>query len=186
MTLTKANCRTAYLSNLFHLDISSWKTLCARMKTRPTNFAEIVQQLLTDLGYTDTSGIGGGGVWLNSNYDGSNLAWRLEWPTYIQDNLISFDNPIWEITNSDLKLVALVIQETIFMEVCKKPAWRTPITSSNNTPTVVWIFKEATTINPVVANLLCICSIVNTNTALNPIVFYHIGPLNTVVNDASR
>ena len=60
------------------------------------------------------------------------------------------------------------------------------LTNSDNTPTVAWTFKEVATINPVVADLLRICSIVNTNVALTHTVFYHPDPLNTMVNDTSR
>ena len=69
------------------------------MKTHPTNFVEIVQQLPTDLGYTNASGLGGEGVWLDPNPNGSNFVWRLEWPADIQENLISFDNPTGGIPN---------------------------------------------------------------------------------------
>ena len=62
MALTKANRRTAYLSKDFHRDVAHWRLLCSRMKQRPTYLAEIVQRLPTDLGYTDVSGSGAGGV----------------------------------------------------------------------------------------------------------------------------
>ena len=77
MALTKANRRTAYLSKGFHQDIAHWRLLCSRMKHRPTYLAEIVQRLPTDLGYTDASGTGGGGVWLDPNVDGIHHVWRL-------------------------------------------------------------------------------------------------------------
>ena len=186
MALTKANRRTTYLSKDFHRDIAHWRLLCSRMKQRPTYLAEIVQRLPTDLGYTDASGIGGGGVWLNPNADGIHHVWRLKWPADIQADLVSFTNPAGRITNSDLELAALVLHESTFPTVCKSAAWRAPLTGSDNTPTVAWTFKEAATINPVVANLLRIRSIANSNSSISPAVFYHPGHLNTMADDASR
>ena len=155
--------------------------MCSRMKHHTTNLAEIVQRLPTDPGYTDALGSGGGGVWLNPNVDGIHHVWRLQWHTNIQADFISFANPTGRITNSDLELAALVLHEATFPTVCKSSAcWRAPLTGSDNTPTVAWTFEEAATINPVVANLLRIHSIVNTNSSITPAVFYHLGPLNTI------
>ena len=171
----------------FHRDVAHWHHLCSRMKHHPTNLAEIVQWLPTDLGYTDALGSGGGGVWLNPNIDGIHHVWRLQWHTNIQADLISFANPTGRITNSDLELAALVLHKATFPTVCKSSArWRAPLTGSYNTPTVVWTFKEAATIKPLVANLLRIRSIVNTNSSITLVIFYHPGPFNTVVDDAYR
>ena len=156
------------------------------MKHCPTNCAEIVQQQPIDLGYTNTSGLGGGGVWLNPNEDGTHFVWRLQWPHDIQEDLISLINPDVHITNSDLELAALVRYEATFPEVCTSSTWRAPLTGSNNTPTVAWTFKEASAINLVVANLLHICAIINTNSSITPAVFYHPRPINTMVDDTSH
>ena len=51
---------------------------------------------------------------------------------------------------------------------------------------IIHLLKEVITTNLVVANLLRICSIVNTNMALTPTLFYHPGPLNTMVDDVSH
>ena len=128
----------------------------------------------------------GGGVWLYPNHNGSNFVWYMEWPADIQENLVSFDNPTGGIPNQDLELAALVPQEATFSEVCKKSAWQAHLTCSDNTLTVTWTFMEVATINPVVANLLRIRSIVNTNVALTPTVFYRPGNLDTMAYDASH
>ena len=114
------------------------------------------------------------------------FVWRLQWPPDIQTDLISLDNPKGWITNSDLELAALVLHKDTFPDICGSSNWRAPLTGSNNTPTVSWTSKEASTINPVVANLIRIRSIVNTNSAITPAIFYHPGHLNTMADDASR
>ena len=131
------------------------------MHTHPTYLAEIVQQLPTNIGFTDASGLGAGGVWIDPNEDGRNYVWRLTWPEDIQTDLVSFDNPQGRITNSDLELAALVLQEATFPFIFPSPVWRAPFTGSDNTPTVAWSFRESSTINLVVADLLRIRALVN-------------------------
>ena len=125
-------------------------------------------------------------MWLDPNGDDMHFVWRLQWPPDIQTDLISLDNPKGWITNSDLELAALVLHKDTFPDICGSSNWRAPLTGSNNTPTVSWTSKEASTINPVVANLIRIRSIVNTNSAITPAIFYHPGHLNTMADDASR
>ena len=110
----------------------------------------------------------------------------LPWPEDIRTDLVSFDNPQGHITNSDLELAALVLQEATFPFICPSPAWRAPFTGSNNNPTVAWYFRESSTINPVVADLLRIRFLVNRQFCITPFVFYRPGHLNTMVDDASR
>ena len=104
----------------------------------------------------------------------------------IRTDLVSFDNLQGRITNSDLELAALVLQEATFPFICHSPTWRDPFTGSDNTPTVAWSFQESSTINPVVADLLRIRSLVNRQFCITPSVFYHPGHLNTMADDASR
>ena len=183
--LTHISRTKSYLSNDFHADIAHWQTLVHSMATRPTYLAEIVQHIPTDLGFTDASGQGAGGVLLNPNRDGKHYVWRLRWPADIIATLVSFANPNGSITNSDLELSALVYQEATFPLICSKFRWRSPAIGSDNTPTVSWSFKEASTINPVVAALLRIRAIANFASSRLPSVFYHPGDLNTMADNAS-
>ena len=76
--LTKATHKLAYLSNNFHTEIKYWTKLVEDMGTRPTYLAEIVQRLASALGFTDASGLGAGGVWINPNNNDHNFVWRCE------------------------------------------------------------------------------------------------------------
>ena len=67
-------------------------------------------------------------------------------------------------------------EEATFPFICPSPAWRAPFTGSDNTTTVAWSFRESSTINPVVADLLIIQSLVNRQFCITPSVFYHPGP----------
>ena len=156
------------------------------MPTHPTYLAEIVQRLPIDIDITDALGLGAGGVWIDPNKYGRNYVWRLPWPEDIRTDLVSFDNPQGRITNSDLELAALFLQEATFPFICPSPAWGAPFTGSDNTPTVAWSFGVSSTINPVVVDLLRIRALVYRQFCITPSVFYHPGNLNTMADDASR
>ena len=79
-----------------------------------------------------------------------------------------------------------MLQEAAFTFGSANLAWRAPFTISDNTPTVDWNFQEAFTVNPVVADLLRLRSLVNLQFKITLIVFYHPGPQNTMDDDASR
>ena len=38
---------------------------------------------MSDIGYTDASGKGAGGVWIEPNKDGTNFVWRVKWSSNI-------------------------------------------------------------------------------------------------------
>ena len=176
MAANYASRATEYLSKDFHRDMQFWQSLCVDMGSRPTFFAEIVQRLATDVSYTYALGLWCGGVWIDPNEDGAYYVWRLTWLEDIRSDLVSTDNPHGRITNSDLELAAMVLQEVTFTFVSANLEWRSPFTGSNNTPTDTWTFREASTVNPVVADLLCLRSLFNIQFKITPSGFYHQGP----------
>ena len=80
---------------------------------------------------------------------------------------------------------ALVLQETVVDSIRASPAWRTTTSEIDNTPTVVWNFRKAAIINPVVSDLLVICSAHIILQKITQSMFYHPGQLNTMAEDAS-
>ena len=106
-------------------------------------------------------GLGCEGVWIDPNEDGVHYVWRLPWPEDIMAYLVSSDNTQGRITNSDLDLAALFLQEATFTFVSTNLTWRDLFTGSDNMPTVDWTFWEAYTVNLVVADLLRLRYLVN-------------------------
>ena len=185
--LTKAGSASeAYLSKVFHREISDWQRLITDLLARPRFLAEVVRCLLTALGFCNASSVGAGGVWIDPDGTGKNFVWRLPWPEDIVADLVTWENPTGGITNSDLELVALLLQESSFPLACSRDAWHAPLTGSGNTPAVSWCFRESSTLNLVMADLLCVRSEMNSRALLTPPFFYHPGTLNTMVDDASR
>ena len=95
-------------------------------------------------------------------------------------------NPHEMITNSDLDLADLVLQEATLPKSAPKACMAAPNSGSDNTPTVSWITSKSPMINPVVADLLRIHAFHSRNFLLNPSVFYYPGQENCVADDASR
>ena len=86
------------------------------------------------------------------------MVWQFQWPEYIPAKLVIFGSPKGAVTNSNLDMVTLVLQELVFPHIIRDPACLTPTSGSDNPPTVYWAFSDAATINPAVADLLSIRS----------------------------
>ena len=75
------------------------------------------------------------------------------------------------ITNSNLELSALVLHEATLLAAVPEARLAAPRSGFDNTPTVSWSTKEASTINMVVADLLCLNALHSRQFFLNPSVF---------------
>ena len=64
------------------------------------------------------------------------------------------DKPNGPITNSDLELAALILQEVTLLKAVHKACMDAPRSGSDNTTTVSWSRRKSLMINLVVANLL--------------------------------
>ena len=160
-----------WLSPALHRKLSDWKSLSLQAASRPTHLAEIVCRELTHIGLCDALGLGAVGVWLDPARTGQNLVWRHLWPPDIITILVSLTNPQGTVTNSELDLAALVLQEATFLEAFSKACMAAPRSGSDNTPTVSWSTREASMIKPVVADLLRICALHSIKFLLNPSIF---------------
>ena len=80
--------------------------------------------------------------------------WRHTWPPDIIVILISDRNPRGELTKSDLEIDTLVLHEANLLDVCPEANMAAPRSGSDNILTVSWSTGGASTIYPVVAELL--------------------------------
>ena len=112
--------------------------------------------------------------------------WIHPWPADIITDLVSSTNREGEITNSDLELAALVLHEATLLTAVHEARLAAPRSRSNNTCTFSWSTKEASTINPVVADLFCLCALHSRKFFFNPPVFYHPGIKNRMADDTSH
>ena len=184
--LSQARTDRAWLSPDFHREIVDWTTLADQTADRPTHLAEIVRREPTHLGFCNASGLGAGGVWLDLSKSGKYLVWVHPWPTDIIADLVSSTNREGTITNLDLELAALVLHEATLLAAVHDARLAAPRSGSDRIPTISWSTKEASTINPVVADLLCLHALHSRQFFINPFVFYHAGIDNCMADDASR
>ena len=126
----------AWLSPAFYNEIADWKALSLQAASRPMQLAEIVRWEPTHLGFCDASGLGAGGVWIDPARTDHNLFWRNPWPEEVTAELVSTTNTNSTITNSDLKLSCLVLQEATLLKAFPKARMAASCSGSDNTATV--------------------------------------------------
>ena len=90
-------------------------------------------------------------------------------------NLVSSTNREGTITKPDLELAAIVLHQATLLEAVPESCTADPRSGSDNTPTISWSIMEASMINPVVADLLCICALHSRQFYLDLYIFYHPG-----------
>ena len=154
--LAEAGEDRAWLSPDFHREIADWIILAEQTADQPTHLAEIVRHEPTHPGFCDASGPGSGGVWLGLSYSGKDLVWRHPWLADIISKLVPSTNREGMVTNSDPELAAIVLYEATLLAAVPDARLAASRSGSDNTPIVSWSTKEALTINPVVADLLCL------------------------------
>ena len=113
-------------------------------------------------------------MWLDPAGTGHNLVWRHPWPADVTSELVSLTNSNGAITNSDLELTTLVLQEATLHKAPPKDLMAALRSGSDNTPTVSWSTRKVLMINLVVADLLRIRAL-HPRIFLNSFFFYHLG-----------
>ena len=83
------------------------------LAVRPTHVTELVQQGLDYAGYCDASAFGAGGVWFGSGTALPRSVWRIQLPQDITSDVVSYANPNGRLTNSDLEMAAVVLQQAV-------------------------------------------------------------------------
>ena len=73
--------------------------------------------------------------------------------------LVLNTNPEGNLTNLDLQLSVIILHEVNLLEECPGKIMAVPHSLWDNTPTIFWSKREASTINPVILDLLCIHAI---------------------------
>ena len=159
------------------------------LASRPTHVNELVQQLLNYAGYCDASAFGASGVWFGANMASAPSVWRVQWPSDITNDVVSDANPNGRLTNSDLELAAVVLQEAV-LEACLGPsiAGTQAAIGSDNTPTVAWSTRMASRSgSPIPFRLLRGRAMrQRTNPSAPTAVFHVAGMENILANVASR
>jgi hypothetical protein len=160
------------------------------LSRRPTHITELTQQPLHYIGYCDASAFGAGGVWFGAKNPLSPIVWRVQWPRDITRKVVSFDNPSGTITNSDLEMAGVLLQETVLEAHLGPEAMRGIQTAigSDNSPAVAWTTRMASrSASPISFRLLKGFAMrQRTSRSAPPAVFHVAGTENVLADVASR
>jgi hypothetical protein len=158
------------------------------MARRPTHVAELNQMELEYIGYCDASAFGAGGVWFGGTTPLAPSVWRVQWPADITAQVVSFANPTGKLTNSDLELAGVVLQESA-LEVQVGSLARAHLgIGCDNSPAVAWTTRMATRSHSPIAHRLLRGLAMRQRTVQSapPSVFHVAGIRNTLADVPSR
>eukprot|EP00804_Cyclotella_cryptica_P015208 CCRYP_000735-RA/>CCRYP_000735-RA protein AED:0.27 eAED:0.27 QI:0/0/0/1/0/0/2/0/302 len=144
-----------------HQALEDFWWLASDLTSRPTRISELVPLLPGAEGQHDASGAGTGGVWFPGDSiptrgtlkPGTPIVWRLEWPQFVRDNLVSSSNPHGTISNSDLELAGGLIHLDCVAQTLDTRE-RTLLSKGDNLNTTFWERKGSTTTDSAPAYLL--------------------------------
>eukprot|EP00804_Cyclotella_cryptica_P000504 CCRYP_018527-RB/>CCRYP_018527-RB protein AED:0.20 eAED:0.20 QI:0/-1/0/1/-1/0/1/0/268 len=134
-----------------------------------------------------------GGVWFPGDSiptrgtwkPGTPIVWRLEWPQFVRDNLVSSSNPHGTISNSDLELAGGLIHLDCVAQTLDTRE-RTLLNKGDNLNTTFWERKGSTTTDSAPAYLLCLFGIHQRFHRYVPRFDYIAGPSNPLADSLSR
>jgi hypothetical protein len=89
--------------------LEDWRYMVQFMIKHPTSVSQLTVEYPNYLGYSDSCGIGTGGVWTSGTSPMAPILWHLEWPEDIKSNLITFKNRTGTLTMNDLELAGAVL-----------------------------------------------------------------------------
>jgi hypothetical protein len=198
------------LTQSVHDCVQDFQDLHRDLTTRPTRLYEIIPQDTPEIiGASDACGYGIGGVaFPHSNTptsrqfhsDGgsgtgipdsplegtlSPIVWRFALPTDVTAQLVTFDNPTGTITNSDLELLATIIQKDVLAHAFDVRE-RTVAVGTDNTPALSWQNKGSVSTTGPAAYLLRMQALHQRFHRYTVEHFFLPGRLNTMADDASR
>ena len=175
-----------------HDAVADFQWILDNLDSRSTRIAEVVPLLASAVGHHDASGTGCGGVWFPADhlnpregYDQAPVLWRLKWPTFIADQLITSDNPQGSISISDLELAGGLIHLEALAQTFDIRE-RTVLSKTDNLATLFWQRKASTSSDRVPAYLLRLFGIHQRHHSYVPRHDYLAGPSNPLADDSSR
>ena len=95
--------------------LADFESLAKDLTARPTRLAKIIPDADATIGAVDASKAGMGGIWFTP--DERPLLWWVAFPKDVQARLVSTDNPMGTLTNSDLELAGVVAHPDILVQV---------------------------------------------------------------------
>jgi hypothetical protein len=173
------------LSPAVHDQLDDFRWLAASLVNRPTRWGELVDSDPLFLGTVDASGLGMGGVWLNTNGNLPPLMWRFRFDVALRARLVSAANTLGDITNSDLEHAGTVAhQDILALQYDIREA--TLCTMTDNTAALSRELRGSTSVDDAAAYLCRLSSLHQRAYRYRPRISYIPGPLNVMADALSR
>lgn len=188
------------LTSAVHSILDDFRWLLTELESRPTRLYELVPLQPTLVGAHDAAGHGAGGVWFpttqavsrrtqlqgaRGRHQQTPIVWRLPFPTRVQRELVTFQNPSGAITNSDLELAGGLLHLEAAAQ-CFDIRERTILSKTDNMATMYWNRKGSATTTSAPAYLLRMYSYHRRYHRYIPLHDYIQGTVNAMADDASR
>ena len=159
------------------------------LANRPTHVSELTQKDLHYTGYCDASAFGAGGVWIGAGNKLPPIVWRIQWPQDVTADVVSYDNPGGRLTNSDLEMAGVLLQEAVLeARLGTKLSQIQMAIGCDNSLAVYWMDRMATrSTSPISFRLLKGLAMRQRTTRAAPTAVFHVaGIQNTLADVASR
>jgi hypothetical protein len=158
------------------------------LASRPTHVDELVQKDLDYTGYCDASAFGAGGIWFGANKHLEPIVWRVQWPKDVTDAVVSTPNPKGLVTNSDLEMAGVLLQEAV-LEAHLGPNHMSLAQTAigcDNSPAVSWATRMATrSASPISFCLLCGLAMRQRLTKSAPPAVFHVAGVENILADVA-
>jgi hypothetical protein len=129
-------------------------SLMKMLSKHPAHINKLVADMPHYAGYHNAAAEGAGGVWFLLKDEMPPSVWREAFPRDIAANVITDDNLVGSITNSDLELAVEVLAIGVILESAPTIKHAPLGTLCDNTPTVSWVKKMASKANTPTAGWL--------------------------------
>jgi hypothetical protein len=106
------------------------------------------------IGIVDASSHGVGGVMVGELSGCVPTVFRWQWPEDIHTQVISFDNPAGNITNSDLEMAGLLILWLVIEGICGSLTEKRIALFGDNSPSISWVARLGSRRSSVAENLI--------------------------------
>jgi hypothetical protein len=173
------------LSRNLHDTLTDFRWLVHDLEGRPTHLHEWFPDAQQHIGACDASKAGMGGVWFPFGSEAIPIVWRYEFPSDVQGQVVSDDNPTGSITNSDLELAATLAHLDVATTLFAGPR-QTLSVLSDNSASVAWQRKGSSSSPAASAYLLRLQGLHQRHFQYHPIFNHISGEANCMADLASR
>ena len=136
------------------LALQECRTFLRESVSLPTRCDALVTAWPDYIGVKDASSHGVGGIIIGENKAMVPTVFRMQWPPDISAALISKQNPLGTITNSDLEMAGLMLLWLAMEATCPALNGAHVALFSDNSPTVHWVERMASRQSKVAMQLL--------------------------------